>query len=188
MPFVVGWAGMRGAVSLAAALGLPFGFPQRDLIQFLTFAVILATLVGQGLTLPLVLRWLGLRDDGEEHREEAVARKAANDSALATLDGLLDEWPDHRPLIERIAEDYRHRLEHQPGLASNGELAGDGDGRDPSEADAERQEHLAILGRVIGAEREAVIGLRDAGIVSDDVLRRVERELDLEELRLQAEA
>jgi CPA1 family monovalent cation:H+ antiporter len=185
MPFVVGWAGMRGAVSLAAALGLPFGFPQRDLIQFLTFAVIIATLVGQGLTLPLVLRWLGLRADGEEHREEAIARKAANDAALARLDGLLDEWPDHRPLIEHIAEDYRHRLVHQPGGGVDDERA---DGLGPSEADMERREHLAILAKVIGAEREAVIGLRDAGIVSDDVLRRVERELDLEELRLQAEA
>jgi monovalent cation/hydrogen antiporter len=85
------WAGMRGAVSLAAALALPLStdagapFPGRDLILFLTFSVILATLVGQGLTLPLLIRALGLEDDGGEAREDAKARIRAAEAALARL-------------------------------------------------------------------------------------------------------
>src|SRR5262249_23644100 len=75
--FVVAWAGLRGVVSLAAALALPAGFPERGLVVLLTFMVILATLVGQGLTLPFILRRLNLMDDGSEEREEAYARSVA---------------------------------------------------------------------------------------------------------------
>jgi CPA1 family monovalent cation:H+ antiporter len=193
--FVVAWAGMRGAVSLAAALALPRDFPERDLIIFLTFAVILATLVGQGLTLPTLLRRLGVSaaDDSELAREQAIARSAANDAALRTLERLADDWPDHRPLIDRIAEDLRHRASHQPlddGAAGDGST-GDGttdEGAPATDQDAERHEHLAILGAVIAAQREAIIRLRDVGDIGDEVLRQLERELDLEELRLQAEA
>jgi CPA1 family monovalent cation:H+ antiporter len=188
VPFVIAWAGMRGAVSLAAALALPLSFPDRSLIQFLAFVVILVTLVGQGLTLPLVLRRLGITADDQDVRELSIARVAATEAGLAALDRLVDAWPDHRPLIERTAEDLRHRAAHDPG--SNN----DGTGSPEPSADAgagqseERHEHLAILGVVIAAQRETVIQMRDAGEIGDDVLRRVERELDLEELRLQAEA
>ncbi len=180
-PFVISWAGMRGAVSLAAALALPLAFPDRDLVIFLAFVVILVTLVGQGLTLPAIVHRLGLRADGAADREEVIARQEATDAALQELDALTDEWPDHRPLIEQVAEEYRHRASHRP-IDSDGMA-----GTDP-EADEERREHLAILGRVISAQREAVIGLRDKAVISDEVLRRIERELDLEELRLNAEA
>ncbi len=179
--FVISWAGMRGAVSLAASLALPLDFPDRDLVVFLAFVVILVTLVGQGLTLPAIVRRLGLRTDGSADREETIARQEATDAALRELDVLTGEWPDHRPLIDQVAEEYRHRASHRSG-EGNGVAVGE------DEADHERREHLAILGRVIDAQREAVIGLRDQAVISDQVLRRIERELDLEELRLNAEA
>jgi CPA1 family monovalent cation:H+ antiporter len=181
---------MRGAVSLAAALALPLGFPERDLLIFLTFAVILATLVGQGLTLPAILRGLRVSAsmDDEVARERTVARRAARDAAMRTLERLADDWPDHRPLIDRMVEDFEHRASHEP--LGGGDDAGGGDAGTggEGEGDAERHEHLAILGSVIAAQREAVIRLRDVGDISDEILRSLERELDLEDLRLQAEA
>jgi monovalent cation/hydrogen antiporter len=174
---VIAWAGMRGAVSLAAALSLPATFPQRDLLLFLTFAVIIATLVGQGLTLPLLLRRLGLSDGGVEEREEVAARSAANEAALAQLAVLRQRSTDHLPLIENLEQRFRHQAEH---FTPNGE--------GELESDQERVEHLAIMRSVLEAQREAIIRLRDQGVVNDDVMRRVERELDLEELRIEAEA
>jgi CPA1 family monovalent cation:H+ antiporter len=187
LPFVIAWAGMRGAVSLAAALALPLSFPDRSLIQFLAFVVILVTLVGQGLTLPLVLRRLGISADDQDARELSIARAAATEAGLAALDRLVDAWPDHRPLIERTAEDLRHRAAHDPG-PTNGTGAPEPNADAGAGQSEERHEHLAILGVVIAAQRETVIQMRDAGEIGDDVLRRVERELDLEELRLEAEA
>lgn len=174
---VVSWAGMRGAVSLAAALSLPLDFPERDLLLFLTFAVILATLVGQGLTLPLLLARLRLPSGGIEEQERLAARRESTQVALGALETALLHWPDHRPLIENLAEGYRHRLEH----LSEAEGAA-------SPSDAERLEHLAILRTVLSAQRDAVIRLRDAGVINDEVLREIERELDLEELRMESEA
>ena len=177
VPFVIGWAGMRGAVSLAAALALPRDFPERDLILFLTFVVILVTLVGQGLTLPLVLRIAGIHGgDGRSEAEEVVARRAANVAAVAEIARLRDRWPDHLPLIEQLESTYSHRSEHLPG------------GHDHEEGghDQELVEHRAIRQQVIDAERKAVIQLRDRGIINDEVLRRLEREIDLEELRMEA--
>ena len=174
---VVSWAGMRGAVSLAAALSLPLDFPERDLLLFLTFVVILVTLVGQGLTLPALLRHVALTDDGAEGQERLTARQVANQAAIAALERALLRWPDHRPLIENLVERFHHRAEH---LAER---------EDPtSEAEAERLEHLGIMRSVLTAQREALIGLRDEGTIGDNALREVEHELDLEELRLESDA
>jgi CPA1 family monovalent cation:H+ antiporter len=174
---VIGWAGLRGVVSLALVLALPLDFPERDLLLFLTFAVILVTLVVQGLSLPWLLRTLGLSDGGQNEAEESVARGAATDAALARLTQLRVEWPGHIPLIENMEERYRHRTEH---------LVADAGG-DGATEDQERIEHRAILSAVIGAEREAVLHSRDTGVINDDVMRRIERELDLEELRMEAD-
>jgi len=174
---VISWAGMRGAVSLAAALSLPLGFPERDLLLFLTFVVILVTLVGQGLTLPFLLRWAGLADDGSEERERTEARQAANVAAVDALERALLRWPDHRPLIQNLEERFRHRAEHLSELENP-----------ESDSEKERLEHLGIMRSMLAAQREAIIGLRDAGVINDDILREVERELDLEELRLESEA
>jgi CPA1 family monovalent cation:H+ antiporter len=178
---VVAWAGMRGVVSLAAVLALPLTvaggapFPGRDLLVFLTFSVILATLVGQGLTLPLLIRRLGVGDDGSAQHEELHAREAAVAAALdrlATVDG---DWPGHGELIDRMRARYQHAAEHLDH------------GHDPAthevRSDQEWVEHNAIQQAVIDAQRVAVIDLRDRGVIGDEALRRVERDLDLEELR-----
>jgi Na+/H+ antiporter len=178
--FVVAWAGLRGIVSLAAALALPRltpdgAFPQRDLIIFLAFFVILVTLVGQGLSLPFVIRRLGISADRVGEREERTARSVAAEAALRRLDALEDEWPDHRPLVDQLRTMYAHRAEHLP--------TGDGP---TEELDQELVEHTRIRRAVIDAERQAIIDLRDRGVISDEVLRLLERDLDLEELRMEA--
>ena len=181
--FVVAWAGMRGVVSLAAALALPLTlpdgtpFPERNLLIFLTFAVILATLVGQGLTLPLLIRKLGIASDGGEAHEEAHVRRAAAEAAVAEIERLAVKWPDHLPLIETLRSQYGHRAEHLGDLHSE---------VPENETEKELLEHREIRRAVIDAERETIIRLRDSGAISDETFRAVERDLDLEELRMEA--
>jgi monovalent cation/hydrogen antiporter len=171
--FVVAWAGMRGAVSLAAALALPVAFPDRDLVTFLTFCVIVATLVGQGLTLPFVVGGLGIMAATGPDTEEAHARLVATEAALRRLDDLELEYPTHKPLIDQLRSRYEHEAGH---VAPN-----DGGPRDAEEL--ELLEHLEIRNAVLDAERDAVISLRDDGIIGDEVLTRVQRDLDLEAVR-----
>jgi CPA1 family monovalent cation:H+ antiporter len=173
--FVVSWAGLRGAVSLAAALALPQDFPERNLILLLTFSVILATLVGQGLSLPLLLRWFRLADDGGVEREEILARTAATEAGLDEVIRLRPLWPTHGPLFDGLESSLRDRSEHLPTE----------DEDESAERRQERQEHEEIRHDVITAQRIAVIEMRDRGEINDEVLRLVERELDLEELRME---
>ena len=181
--FVVAWAGMRGVVSLAAALALPLTlpdgtpFPERDLLIFLTFAVILATLVGQGLTLPLLIRKLGIAADAGQAHEEAHVRRAAAEAAVAEIERLAEKWPDHLPLIETLRSQYGHRAEHLGDLHSE---------VPENETEKELLEHREMRRAVIDAERETIIRLRDSGAIRDDTFRAVERDLDLEELRMEA--
>jgi CPA1 family monovalent cation:H+ antiporter len=170
---LVSWAGMRGVVSLAAALALPIDFPQRSLIQFLTFTVIIATLVIQGSTLPAVIKWLGITSGDGEVEEERRARLAAAEAAVRRIDALEAEYPGHKELVDHLREAYAHRLDHV-------DLS---DGTQPDEAEQELLEHREMRRKVIDAEREAVIEMRDRGELSDEVMRRLERDLDLEELR-----
>jgi len=173
--FVVSWAGMRGAVSLAAALALPLSppFPDRDLVIFLTFCVIVATLVGQGLSLPLVVRRLGVMASTGPDAEEARARLAATDAALNRLTDLELEYPTHKPLIDQLRTRYEHEAGH---VSPNPEGPRD-------EEELELLEHLEIRNAVLDAERDAVISLRDEGIIGDEVLTRIQRDLDLEAVR-----
>ncbi|HET7472528.1 MAG TPA: Na+/H+ antiporter [Candidatus Limnocylindrales bacterium] len=175
---IIAWAGMRGVVSLAAALALPLDFPERDLIIFLTFAVILATLVGQGLTLPILIDRLNIDDGaGATGQEEAFARYVTSDAATARLDDLAAEWPGHLELIDNLRAQYGHRARHA-------EIR-----QGPAESDEEEQElieHRQIRMGVLMAEREALLNLRDRGAISDDIFRKVERDLDLEEIRMEA--
>jgi Na+/H+ antiporter len=172
-----GWAGMRGAVSLAAALALRPGFPARDEILFITFAVIFATLVVQGLTLPLVIRWAGVHDDGGEAREDLLARRTATAAALTRLDELaLEEWA-RDDTIERMRGMYRYRERRLEARA------GDGDGDEDYEHRSLKYQKL--VRSVIAAQRAAVVELRNAGEISNDVMHRIERELDLEDERLE---
>jgi Na+/H+ antiporter len=173
--FVIGWAGLRGAVSLAAALALPSTFPERNLILLLTFGVIVVTLVGQGLTLPLVIRrvgWDGAEPDGDE---PTFARAAAYRAGLDEVERARPNWPTHQPLFDRLESGLRDRGGH---LATE-------DANETEERRQERIEHEEIQRGVIAAQREAVIELRDRGEINDQTLRIVERELDLEELRME---
>ena len=178
---VLSWAGMRGVVSLAAALALPISLPgnalpARDAIIIITFTVILVTLVGQGLTLPLVIRAVGLGSDADEGHEESHARQELIEEALRRIDDLEKKWPNHRPLIDQLRTSYRHRAEHEEQLH---EAPG-------NEAEQELVEHRQIRTDVIDAQRDALLAMRDRGAIDDDVLRAIERELDLEEIRMEA--
>ena len=178
---VLSWAGMRGVVSLAAALALPISLPgnalpARDAIIVITFTVILVTLVGQGLTLPLVIRAVGLGSDADEGHEESHARQELIEEALRRIDDLQTKWPDHRPLIDQLRTSYQHRAEHEEQLH---EAPG-------NEAEQELVEHRQIRSDVIDAQRDALSAMRDRGAIDDDVLRSIERELDLEEIRMEA--
>jgi CPA1 family monovalent cation:H+ antiporter len=176
LTFVVAWAGLRGAVSLAAALALPETFPERNLIVLLTFAIILVTLVGQGLTLPIVVRraaWDGVEFDGDEG---TVARAAAYQAGLDEITRSRTNWPDHQPLFDRLEASLRDRTQH---LATE-------DPAETAERRQERIEHEEIQRGVIAAQRTAVIELRDQREISDLTLRSIERELDLEEIRMEA--
>jgi CPA1 family monovalent cation:H+ antiporter len=174
---VVAWSGLRGAVSLAAALALPINCPERNLILLVTFVVILATLVGQGLTMPWLVRWTGWDGVELDGDEAAKARAAAYEAGLAEIDRQRELWPDHLPLIDRLAAGLDDRMEH---------LALDTDDEDETaERQQERVEHQRNQLAIISAERNAVIDLRDRGAINDETLREVERELDLEELRME---
>jgi monovalent cation/hydrogen antiporter len=174
---VTGWAGMRGAVSLAAALALPADFPARDQLLFITFAVILATLVLQGLTLPAVIRWSGVHDDGAEEREDLLARRRATEAALARIDELeAQEWT-RDDTVERMRAMYAYRARRLTARAGESE---DGDG-----FEHRSRKYQKMVRSVLDAQRRAVVELRNRGEISNDVMHRIERELDLEDERLE---
>lgn len=178
---VVGWAGMRGVISLATALALPL-IDQRGMVIFLAFCVILVTLVGQGLTVPLLARALGVSGRDSAQREELEARSAAADAAVQRIDRLAKEWPDHTQLIDTLRAQYTHRADHlEDSVAATAD-----DGQVSRETEQELIEHRRIRRAVIDAEREVVLGMRNRGELHDATWRRIERDLDLEELRLEA--
>ncbi|MFL5825298.1 MAG: Na+/H+ antiporter [Thermoleophilaceae bacterium] len=181
--FVVFWAGMRGAVSLAAALAIPLethagtAFPQRDLVIFLTFAVILVTLVLQGLTLPAVIRALGVTDDGSaEQQEEVTARLAAADAALQRLEELQQEEWTRDDTIDRMRALYQYRQRR---------FAARADGDDPEGIETRSLAYQRTQRSVLEVQRATIWDLRRRGVISDDVMHRIERELDLEDERLE---
>jgi Na+/H+ antiporter len=182
---VIGWAGMRGVVSLALALAIPTQvegggpFPDRNLVVFLAFSVIVVTLVGQGLTLPLVIRRLGVGadDDGAAgDGRRALAR--LSEVALDHLDAV-DPEADGVPqeLVERLRERYRARLAHLEQQRRE-----DTDGQpDGSRAYAE------LVHDLLGVQREELRRLRERGAVTPEVARRLDHDLDVEESRLERE-
>jgi CPA1 family monovalent cation:H+ antiporter len=174
---LVGWMGLRGAVSLAAALAVPHDAPHQELILFLAFAVILVTLVAQGLSLPFVIGALGVRPDRLHATEEAHARVQAAEAALARIEELLDEdWVDE-PEARQLRGIYDHRRRR---YAARG-----GGGFGDPEIEARSQALDRLTREVLEAERAAVLALRDAGDIDDEVMRRIERDLDLEDARLE---
>jgi Na+/H+ antiporter len=179
---IVAWSGMRGAVSLAVALALPLTtdggdpFPQRDLIVFLTFAVIFVTLVGQGLSLPALIRRLGIDGGGADTEEEIRARLVAAKAALAELDALDGQEWTREQTIDRLRNFYAYRKRRFAARA--GKIEDDG-------YEDHTLAYQQTLQHVLGAQRDALLRMRSEGAVSNTVMNRVLRELDLEESRLE---
>ena len=180
--FVIAFTGVRGAVSLAAALALPFalpggeGFPYRDLIVFVSFGVIFITLVGLGLGLPPVVRWLGVAQAGRdeyiaEHESEIAARRQALDAALKSLDAITDD----RELSDEVVKLLRARHEIRANQLPD---SLDPDAHDVSAAGTELTREL------ISTERKFIHALLRDGGITDEIRRRIERDLDLEEASL----
>jgi CPA1 family monovalent cation:H+ antiporter len=179
---VAGWSGMRGAVSLAAALALPLQtaagtpFPRRTTIQFLTFAVIFATLVLQGLSLPAVIRRLGISKEDTADDEDLRAELAAAEAAVERLDALADEDWTREDTIERMRATYEYRRRRFGARAGQIEDAGY---EDRSRA------YQQVVRSVVAAQREVLIRMRDEGTISNETMNRIIHELDLEESRLE---
>src|SRR3989441_394262 len=180
-PILVSWAGMRGAVSLAAALAIPLTthgggpFPERDLIVFLTFCVILGTLVLQGLTLPLVVRAFGIEPDHLDEKEDAKARIKAADAALARLEELTgEEW---------VREDTAERLRGLYGFRRS-RFASRFDQEDDGAIEERSLNYQRLRRELLEAERAAIVDLRREGIINSDVERRLQRGLDLQDAPL----
>jgi monovalent cation/hydrogen antiporter len=174
---MLGWSGMRGAVSLAAALALPRDFPMRNLILFLTFSVIFATLVLQGLTLPALIRRLRFDEDDAEEREEVKARLAATHAALDRLDELAGADWTRDDTVERLHGLYEFRRRR---LKARGGYLEDVDGTEDRS-----QAYQRLLRELLEAQRQAIVRLRNQGQISNDVMHRIEHELDLEDTRLE---
>jgi CPA1 family monovalent cation:H+ antiporter len=175
-PAVISWAGIRGGVSLAAALALPTTFPDRDLIIFVTFCVLAATLVAQGMTLPALIVAIRLPpDDGGAAREDSKARIRAAEAALARLEELVAEGVVHPDSADRLRGAYGFRVRR-----FQSRLDGDEDG----EAEQRSQRYQRVRRELLDAERGAVIALRNAGYINDEVMNRVQRDIDLEDSRL----
>jgi CPA1 family monovalent cation:H+ antiporter len=181
---VGGWSGMRGAVSLAAALSLPAvthagaPLPGRELIQFITFALIFVTVVGQGLTLPWLIRKVGLVGDAdEEEREELRARLTIARAALEKVDELEEEEWTRDQTVERVRRLYEFRQRRFKVLAGKIE--------DETGIQEGSLRYQRMMHEIFDAQREALVGLRNSRQISSEVMRRVERELDLEESRLE---
>jgi len=178
--FVVGWTGMRGVVALAAAGSLPYTlengqpFGQRNLIIFLTFCVILVTLVLQGLTLPPLIRALGLAGSAGPECEEGDARRIMLTAAIAHLEeGRANDGAAFEHAYEDLLHQYQHKLDEV------------NDCGDSSSSLEDPRHHLRhILRGTVQVERVELIRLRDEGRISDEVLRTLERELDLSESKL----
>jgi monovalent cation/hydrogen antiporter len=178
---VAGWAGMRGAVSLAAALAIPAeadagsAFPQRELIVFTVFCVIVLGLLIQGLTLPALIKATGLgRDAADDAADEARARAAAAEAALARLEEMERDAADDDRATEHLGKLYEARLDHARAPQDE---SGDSD-REHVEAFQRLREEL------LRSERAALHELHARGEISEDALRTVERDLDLQEARL----
>jgi Na+/H+ antiporter len=176
--FVIGWTGMRGVVSLAAALALPIvladgsPFPLRNVIVFLTFSVIVVTLVLQGITLPPVIRALGLVGVKGPNCEEQEARRIAIEAAVSHLeDAKGRDSEESARLYEDLVGHYRQRLA----------ALRQGSGSKEDAADHDR--HIELSREAIRVERDTAVRLRNEGRINDEVLRRLERELDLSETR-----
>jgi|SRR5579863_506466 len=188
--FMISWTGMRGSISLAAAFGIPAAteagipFPGRSLIIFIAFCVILSTLVLQGMTLAPLIRWLGVDRDGKKeqrgaHYQEARARIEAGQAAIAEIDTWTKQGACSEPVARQLRRYYRDQIRkfsHHRDEESDEQFA----------HLSKRAIELAI--KALGTERAKVLELREDGAISDSVLRLIELDLDLQEMRLGRDA
>jgi CPA1 family monovalent cation:H+ antiporter len=180
--FLLSFVGVRGVVSLAAALAIPLtthagaAFPDRDLIIFLTYCVLLGTLVGQGLTLPFLIRLLRIEPDHLDEKETAKARIKAAEAALERLDELQrEDW---------VREDTAERLRGLYGFRRS-RFASRFDQEDDGAIEERSRNYQRLRRELLEAERGAIVDLRRRGVINDDVERRLQRDLDLEDARLE---
>ncbi|GGM55426.1 Na+/H+ antiporter [Dactylosporangium sucinum] len=174
-----GWAGFRGAVSLAAALAVPTALPDgtpyadRSLIVFTTVVVIVVTMLVQGLTLPMVIRWAGLTADDGRAGEALQAQIEAARAGLSALDDVARELGAPRDMVDRLRAEYEDHLQ-------------DVRARTHKDGEAYRMQHLErrLRLRVLTRKRQAVTAMRDANTIDDIVLRDLQAAMDIEEMRL----
>ncbi len=178
---VVGWSGMRGAISLAAALALSDAVPRRELLIFMTVGVIAVTLVGQGLTLAPLMRLLGIQGERPWSPDEAIARLEAAQAALDRLDELEREERIGEERLRRMRELYRARFRRCMAVIGGDEDEARGEATHDTIA-----RYSALRRELIGVERDAILGLRNDGRLRQDTMRLIQRDLDLEEARLPA--
>jgi CPA1 family monovalent cation:H+ antiporter len=190
VPAVISWAGMRGVVSLAAAFALPQRMPGRDLILFVTFCVIVATLLLQGLTLPWVVRLLGVDDDGVIERTEREVATADHHVARVALTALL-RIADDEPVPDAVVDELRGHLEERVRRAHAilGGCPGEDEYDDGARDDdvnvlRDAMTTVAVRRRLLESERNELLRLYSARDIDDEVLRRLQQQLDLEELGL----
>lgn len=177
--FIVGWTGMRGVLALAAAFSLPevlkdgSAFPQRDVLIFLTFCVILVTLVAQGLSLPFLIRKLGMAATSAPNCEENEARRRMLSAAINHIQDLRSR--DH-PANEESLADLLHHYQQRLEEAESTSIARTSDV-------ANYEQYLLLSSELRAVERSAILRLRDQNTINDEVLRTLERELDLMDAR-----
>jgi CPA1 family monovalent cation:H+ antiporter len=203
----IAWSGLRGGDSLVLALAVPLttasgaGFPAREQIIFITFAVIFITLVLQGPTLAPVARWLriGTRDEGEEGAEEAHARLAAAEEGLKTLEDPTIAGSSHPEVVRYLKQRHRQRARRWAAreedadahrAAAEDEITHEhftlAPSHDAALIDERRaEEYRRVRSVMLDAEQKAVTRLRDRGVIGDDVMRRIQRDLDLETMLLE---
>jgi monovalent cation/hydrogen antiporter len=177
--FVIGWGGMRGVLSLAAAVSLPYAlpgggmFPQRSMIIYLAFCLIVATLVLQGLTLPWLIRSLGLSASGGINDEEQEARRVMLREALVHLDRKRSKNRDQSAMFGELIASYQRRLDAMPA-----------EREEPAQGLVDQARRSDAILAALEVEREALIRLRNEGRIDDEVLRTLQRELDFAESRV----
>jgi CPA1 family monovalent cation:H+ antiporter len=178
---IIAWSGMRGVVSLAAAFALPYvlpdgsPFPGRDYILFLTFSVILVTLVFQGLTLPIVIQRLCIRADDSTDQEERTARLKANEAAIRLIEKLRANGDFSADTVDRLRAEYDERLGQLQLCAEN---------PDDCRGEIATPQYQRLQREALHVERQTIIHLRNERVINDDALRRIQRDLDLAEARL----
>lgn len=178
---ILGWSGMRGVVSLAAAFALPLAlttgqpFPGRDYILFVAFSVILVTLVLQGLTLPVLIRKLNVPADAETDEEERLARLEANKAAVRWIEEANANGKFSPEAANRLHAEYDERIQQL-------ELCGQNP--DDCRGEIATPQYQRLQHQALGVERKTIIRLRNERVINDDALRRIQRDLDLAEARL----